>query len=152
NADRILNDPSAPGISTNATNKSVTLQPVSAAWAIDLGSTTDAAANTLELSDAELDKITTGTLRIGSPGNAGSITVSAPITAGSYAILSLRTGGGILDGTGTEQPDLSVTNLAVQSAAGIGDADNLDVAVFNLAFKNTGGAVVISNAGALKIG
>ena len=33
--------------------------------AIDLGSTTDDAANTLGLSDAELDRITARTLRIG---------------------------------------------------------------------------------------
>ncbi len=76
----------------SATNSSiVTLRQKTNTVAIDLGSTTDAAANTLELSDAELDLVTAGTLQIGN-ANSGMITVSAAITyAGS---LSLTNGGG----------------------------------------------------------
>ncbi|MEQ1858792.1 MAG: autotransporter-associated beta strand repeat-containing protein [Chthoniobacteraceae bacterium] len=61
--------------------------------AIDLGSTLDTAANGLELSDAELDLITTaGTLQIGD-STSGTITVSAAITHANH--LSLTTGAGV---------------------------------------------------------
>jgi fibronectin-binding autotransporter adhesin len=75
-ADRM--DLSAGGIATNP-GGTVTLAPITASTAIDLGSMTDSAANTLELSDDELDRIATGTLQIGS-GSSGSIGISAPIT------------------------------------------------------------------------
>ena len=68
NADRMVID-SASGIIAQAPGHSVTIQPASSAWAVDLGSITDTAANTLELADAELDRIFTPTLRIGSTSN-----------------------------------------------------------------------------------
>ena len=65
NADRVVIFTTS-GIIAPGPGHSVTIQPVSSAWAIDLGSITDAAATTLELADAELDRIFTPTLRIGS--------------------------------------------------------------------------------------
>src|SRR5439155_20194572 len=62
NADRVAID-AASGIT--ASGGSVTIQQVSPAWAINLGSTTDVAAATLELSDAEIDRIFAPLLRIG---------------------------------------------------------------------------------------
>src|SRR6185503_20239158 len=97
NADRMVID-SASGIIAQAPGHSVTIQPASSAWAVDLGSITDTAANTLELADAELDRIFTPTLRIGSTSNTGDITISDQITNTSTGVLSLRTGGAIADG------------------------------------------------------
>ncbi|HEX2727097.1 MAG TPA: hypothetical protein VHN20_14855, partial [Beijerinckiaceae bacterium] len=148
NADRVV-IASDSGITTN--NGSVNLLPVSAAWTIDLGSAGDGAANTLELSDAELDRIFTQTLRIGNLGNTGPINVTSQITGTTYPTLSLSTAGGVVDATGGEQTDLTVTRLAVRSGNGIGSANDLDTAVSFLAFQNTGGAVNISNTGALTI-
>jgi hypothetical protein len=70
----------------------VALQPFGSD-AINLGSTSDVAADTLELSDAELDRITAGTLRIGD-GNAGSITISEAISTSSTSTLHLINGSG----------------------------------------------------------
>jgi serralysin len=75
NADRITIHP-ASGIM--AASGLATIRPVSAAWAIDLGSLTDAAANTLEISDAELDSISAADLLIGG-ANAGPVAVTASI-------------------------------------------------------------------------
>jgi Ca2+-binding RTX toxin-like protein len=142
------------GITAMAPGHNVTIQPGSTAWAVNLGSATDVAANTLELSDAELDRILTPALRIGSPSNTGDITVSSPITAdGHYDTLSLRTGGSIVDGTAGEQGDITVNSLALRAATGIGSANDMDVAVSNLAFDNiTSGNVVVDDAAGLTIG
>jgi Ca2+-binding RTX toxin-like protein len=131
----------------------VTIQPASADWAINLGSATDSAASTLELSDAELDRIFTPILRLGSASNAGDVTVSSQITSdGHYDTLSLRTGGAILDGTAGEQTDITVANLALRAATGIAVANNFDLAVSNLAFSNTtSGTVTVLNAAPLTI-
>src|SRR5207248_1288261 len=59
--------------SVTAGTGTATLRPLSAGTAINLGSTTDSAANTLELSDAELDSVTAGTLVIGNAANTGGI-------------------------------------------------------------------------------
>jgi mucin-19 len=56
---------------------------------ISVGSTTDAAANTLELSDAELDRITTKTVKIGD-NNSGAISVVAVISPLNYKTLTLN--------------------------------------------------------------
>ena len=148
NADRMVID-SASGIIAQAPGHSVTIQPASSAWAVDLGSITDTAANTLELADAELDRIFTPTLRIGSTSNTGDITISDQITNTSTGVLSLRTGGAIADGTAGEQTDISVPNLALRAATGIGTAaatGDLNIAASNLAFSNsTSGDVHVSN-------
>jgi Ca2+-binding RTX toxin-like protein len=140
------------GITAAAPGHHVTIEPFFGA--VNLGSMTDNAANTLELSDDELDLITTPTLRIGDDSNTTNITVSQPITqnAAHYGTLSLHTAGAILDGTAGEQPDIIVNNLALRAASGIGSADDLNVAVSKLAFANTtSGNVDILNAGAASI-
>src|SRR5438552_5868342 len=88
----------------------VILAPATTSRTTDLG--TNSGGN-LGLTDAELDRVQTNVLRIGSasPPTAGNIVVTAPITqAGSgYSILSLRTTGSILNGGGS----IGGTNLAV---------------------------------------
>jgi len=149
NADRML----IAGVASIVGGQSVTLQPVSSDRSINLGSTNDAAAGTLELSDAELDSIFTPILRIGSTAMTGNITVSSPIASdGDYATLSLRTGGGIVDGSAGIQADITVTNLALRAATGIGHVDSMEVHAANLAFSNSGtGDVNIQNGSSLTL-
>ena len=80
-------------VSISAPDNVVTLAPQTSSVAIDLGSTTDAAPNTLELSDAELDRVAAGTLQIGLPRGADptalndTLQVGAPVTiAGNLAV------------------------------------------------------------------
>ena len=79
-----------------ATGQVVTLESNTAGQAIDLGSTTDTAVATLELSDAELDNITARVLRIGSD-TAGPLTISDDVTFGPAATdtLHLISGGSV---------------------------------------------------------
>ena len=69
----------------------VTLRPKTAGTAMDLGSTNFTTPGVLELSDAELDRVTAGTLTLGGP-TTGAITLSAPLTrpapAGGVRFLS----------------------------------------------------------------
>ncbi|MFL5339601.1 MAG: hypothetical protein ACJ8F7_05475 [Gemmataceae bacterium] len=116
---------------------------------IDLGTNTP---GTLGLTDAELDRVTAGLLRIGSsaPQAGGTATVSAPITqAGSgYTALSVNVAGGILNTGGS----LAVNNLALSAGAGIGAVGTpLVTAATKMDFINSGGVVNISNTGNLVI-
>jgi hypothetical protein len=150
NADRML----IAGVASIVGGQSVNLQPVSSDRSINLGSTNDAAAGTLELSDAELDSIFTPILRIGSTAITGNITVTSQIASdGDYATLSLRTGGGIVDGIAAPGTDVTVDNLALRAATGIGVSSAIfEIAVSNLAFENSGNGVVnIENASGLTL-
>ncbi len=112
----------------NAGSGLVWLRPVTGGWNIDLGSSTDVAANTLELSTNELNQITAGTLRIGDT-TAGALNISAAIAPSYTSTLNLKAGGNITQGgAGT----LSVANLALQS---LGDVflDTLTNNITNLA-------------------
>jgi hypothetical protein len=132
-------------VGTGAANV-VTLRPDSAGRFLDLGSATDAAANTLELSDAELDTITAGLLRIGR-ADAGAITISAPITApAGYSTLHLTSAGAIAEsGPGS----LAVGNLALTGSA-VSLAGNNAVAV--LAGSAATGGFTFQNALDLTVG
>jgi Ca2+-binding RTX toxin-like protein len=90
NSDRIL-VASASGISANSGK--VFLNPATAGREIDLGSASDAAF-ALELSDAELDRVFTPTLVIGS-GMTGRLTVSSDISPANAQNLVLGSGGDI---------------------------------------------------------
>src|SRR5205823_1650100 len=78
-------------------------------------------------------------------------------TTGGFTVptLHLFTGAEVADGTGTEQTDLKVQNLAIEGVSGIGSADDLNVAVANLAASNTGasasGNIRITSTGALTL-
>jgi hypothetical protein len=100
-------------VGSGATNI-VSLRPDSAGRLINLGSAADAAVNTLELSDAELDTITAGLLRIGR-SDAGAITISAAITApAGYSTLHLTSADAIAEsGSGA----IAVGNLALTGGA-----------------------------------
>ncbi|HEV8058835.1 MAG TPA: DUF4214 domain-containing protein, partial [Gemmataceae bacterium] len=127
----------------------VTLQQASTTTRnIDLGT---ASAGNLGLTDAELDQVTAGILRVGRGDNAGSITVTASIDSlGSYTTLSLITGGSI---TGPGQ--IVVPNLALQAAAGSGgdavDLENAANGVNDLAANVSGGDFNFVNGQTLTI-
>lgn len=68
---------------------------------INLGATSDFITNTLSLTDAELDRISTlGTLTIGD-ATSGAITISAPITRSAATVMSLNSAGSIALATGS---------------------------------------------------
>ncbi len=75
----------------NAGSNAVTLRPKTAAVFIDLGSTSDAQPNTLELSDGELDRVTCATLNIGD-NNSESITITNNITRTASTNMTLTAG------------------------------------------------------------
>lgn len=145
NADRLA---IAAQSSVRANAGMITVQPVTPGRLIDLGSVTDAAANTLEISQAELATFSTPLLRIGN-GAAGSITVSAPINATDAPTLSLFTAGSI---TTPVPASITSTNLALHAGTGIGTGGNpLATIVENLAFLNETGLVNIANTGMLTV-
>jgi hypothetical protein len=109
----------------------------------DLGS----AAAGLNFTQAELNTITANVLQV---TGALNVNVSQSITLNPAQVPTLSlvaTIGAITESTGAEQPDLTVTNLSLQAATGIGAANDLDTAVANLAFNNTTGLVDIINTG-----
>jgi len=139
------------GGTITATGRTVNLRPNEAGEAIDLGSTTDGASDTLELSDAELDTIAAGTLAIGTP-SAGSIGVSQVITiaSGKVPILALITGGSIQD-SGTTTGELEADELTL-AAADIGsDANPLDTTVGSLDVTTTSGDVDLTSTNAASV-
>ncbi len=137
-------DQMAINFAVNAGIGIVRLQPLTATRPITLG--TDV-AGTLALTDAELDRVTASILRVGNSG-AGSIDVTAAMTV-SPNTLSLITGNAVTQAAGGS---LTVANLALQAANGIGAAAALTTSVTNLAYSNTTtNAVRINNTGALNI-
>ena len=108
-ADRILIDQDSGAL--DAGSGIVTLRPLAPGRAVDLGSTSDAAEDTLELSLAELNRITAGVLRIGST-DAGSLAVTSLIEPTGTDTLHLMSGGTVTDGSSGR---LVISKLAVES-------------------------------------
>ena len=140
------------------------LRPLQNTRAINLGSTTDVAVNTLELSDAELDRITAGTIRIGT-NTSDSITISQAISPSNASTLHLITGGGVSQSAGITVPNLAVeangnialgmttndVNLMAASSTGgfisFGDLDDLSVSNASA----TGGGISLTAQGPLSL-
>jgi CSLREA domain-containing protein len=78
----------------DAGTHAVTLKQKTAGTAINLGSTVDTTPSTVELSNAELARVTAGTINFGD-ANSGAITVGAAITRAAATNLSLTSGGAI---------------------------------------------------------
>jgi filamentous hemagglutinin family protein len=97
----------------NAGTGDVSLAPSTAGHAIDLGSTLDTTPGTLELSAAEMDRITAASIRIGD-GATGAITVTAPIAPAGSDALFLHSGAA--DITQTAGSTLTVSHLTLASA------------------------------------
>lgn len=131
----------------SASSSYVQLRPRSA-QEVDLGSPTDSAANTLELSDAELDQISTGILRIA--GDA--IRVTDVISPAGAETLHLNSRGIVDDGSSGA---IAVGNLAVESVGSV-TLDNWEngnsVAVLAAEVTGSGSGLHFENDGALTIG
>ena len=111
--------------------------------AIDLGTNT---AGRLAITDAELDRITAGTLRIGS-GASGPIDVSAVVSPGGTGILHLTTGAGI-GGAGS----LIETALALEAVGPIALAGPNDVGTLAAVVTGAGQPLAFRDTGDLEIG
>ncbi|MCB9940311.1 MAG: autotransporter-associated beta strand repeat-containing protein [Planctomycetaceae bacterium] len=99
----------------------VTLREETTGRTIDLGSALDNSVSALELSDAELDRITATTLAIGVT-NTNAINITAPIdrAAGSTTVIDLTSVGDItFIGTGSLNARNGNVTLATGSAGGI---------------------------------
>jgi len=122
-----------------ANTQNVTLNPRTTD-AINLGATGDSTANTLELSDGELDRVTAGTLIIGD-ASAGAISISSAINAANTLMLHLVTGG-----TVGQTNTLTETSLAIEAAGAVSltqanDVDNLAIntSTGNIQFTDSNG-------------
>jgi hypothetical protein len=145
-------------ITTGASGAIVTLQQAtggagSTAVNIDLGGGTT--AGDLGLSDAELDQVTAGILRIGRTDNAGNITVTAQVSTHlGFDTLSLRTGGGISETTSPNVGAISVAKLAIRAVNAVTMNNANDVSANTLAAAVTGASqgFAFTNSGPLTIG
>ena len=77
----------------------MSIVPRTTGWDLDLGSNSDLAADTLELSNGELNHLVAQTLRIGSM-DSGDLRITAPVSANvvNIPVLALLSGGDVLDG------------------------------------------------------
>lgn len=120
----------------------VSLQPATGNRTVDLGTETDGA---LGLTDEELDRITTGILRVSSL--TGPIEITAAISGSSS--LSLGSGSTI-----TDTDDGSLSGFSLQASSGEGvtlDNPANDLASVAGTVLNTGGFVVV-NGGSISVG
>ena len=137
--------------SGGATVGSVTLKPStgSLSTAIHLGSAGDATANTLELSQTELQQASTGILKIGATGYTGGIQLTSNISLPTPGQVTLINNGNIGHAT-TES--ITTAKLNVDSQGGNVDLDGAN-SVGTLAGRaGTGGTFSFKNTGALSIG
>ena len=130
---------------TNAGAAIATLQPNTAGQLVNLGAAD--AAGTLGLTDAELDTVTAGTVRVGR-NNSGNLTISAAIDTANTTTTTLISGG-----TVTQTAPITETNLAVSSvgAVTLTNAGN-DVTTLAANVTGAGNAFSYTDANALTIG
>jgi hypothetical protein len=136
----------------NAGTNTVTLRQKT-----DVALTVDATLQSghLSLTDAELDRITAGQLVLGrnDAGFTQNLTINSNITThAGFSTLVLESGGNVTETGGSS---ITVTNLAVQAATGIGASgagNALSTTVSNLVANTATGGIFISNTGALTIG
>ena len=132
--------------SINAGSNIVTLKPNTASTPINLGGADVIGASpTLGLTDAELDRITAGTLRVGD-ASSGAITISADISPASVTTLHLTSGSTV---TGTAG-GVVVNSLAI-TAAGAASVTDATTDVTNVAISSPGFSVDFNDANGLTV-
>src|SRR5262245_58040898 len=138
----------ATGATVNAGTATATLSGFNAGTLIDLGGAD--AANTLGLTDSELDGITAGILRIGDAGS-GRITFADVITPAGTSQLELTTGADIQGNyNGTE---VAVARLAMTAETGISNLFGiLETAVGQIEAQTNTGGMRIDNSNAVTVG
>lgn len=116
-----------------------TIRPLTNGLQVDLGGS-DVAGSILGLTDAELDRITAGTVQIGN-GNTGPISVSGAISHGNH--LSLTTGAGVtINNAITLVADRNLTVNALGTSTG-----TISLANSNADLSTTGtGAISLTTA------
>ncbi len=126
----------------------VNLLTKDATQAINLGST-GTSGTVLALSDAELDRITTGgVLRIGSSTQNGSISISEIISPANASTLSLITDGSV---TTTGNGAIVESNLAISANGSVlVNGGNTDVDV--VAIKSTTGSITLNDKDGFTVG
>ncbi len=107
----------------------VLLQQRTNSTLISVGSTTDVGANTLEISDAELDRITTKTVKIGD-SNSGAISVTAVISPLNYKILALGNSCSFTNSSGFLTDIASTTNYEAIAVTGNANLTNSSLQIF----------------------
>ncbi|MFH0801083.1 MAG: filamentous hemagglutinin N-terminal domain-containing protein [bacterium] len=115
---------------------------------IDLGTNT---AETLGLTNVELQTITGGTLRVGSNGG-GNITISAPIFSLNATTLVLGNSGGTSAISQNSGAMISVTNLRLSSAGPVTLNEANHVGKLAAEISGAGNAFSFTNADALNVG
>ncbi|MBJ7418478.1 MAG: hypothetical protein JHC88_24005, partial [Niveispirillum sp.] len=132
--------------SVNAGTATATLTTSTAGRGIDLGSATDSGSG-LEISSAELNRVTAGTIRIGSV-SAGAISVTGAIAPTGSSTLHLRSGGVI-----GQTDAITVTNLAV-TAGGVVALSGVNNAVTSFAATtgSSNGAIALRDDTGFAIG
>ncbi|HEX2040322.1 MAG TPA: SdrD B-like domain-containing protein, partial [Acidimicrobiales bacterium] len=123
----------------------VVVLPVTTGRQFHLGSGTDLAATAVELSDAELDRFSAATLKIGD-GTTGDIRLTAPVSPLAATLLSLE-GPTLVDDTDSGA-DVAASGLALRLANGV----DLETAVATVAFTVGGGLLDIENTRSLNVG
>ncbi len=101
----------------------VVLRPLQNTQLVDLGSVTDTAFMTLELSDAELDRVMAAEVQIGMDTSSSPITISQPIDLTNTGVLRLITGGDVLQTAGITVAQLAVTADGLVELNGNNDVD-----------------------------
>jgi len=137
------------GANVNAGASAVSLLPKTSGTAIDLGGAD--APGTLGLTNAELNRITAGTLRIGSE-DAGAIHITQPISPAGTDTLHLITGGGV---DGGDNGAIAVPQLAISSVGSVRLQNWVlgnSVQLFAAATTGPGSGIHFENDGALTIG
>ena len=115
---------------------------------IDLGTNT---AETLGLTNAELQTITGGTLRVGSNGG-GNITISAPVFSLNATTLVLGNSGGTSAISQNSGATISVANLRLSSAGPVTLNEANHVGKLAAEISGAGNAFSFTNADALNVG
>jgi len=121
------------GGTLNAATGIVTIAPESGDRPVSLGVDT---LSSLSLTDAELDRIVAGTLRIGDIPFGGPVTIAAPINLANNTVpiptLHLFSVGGLIDANAAGT-DFTVANLAIKAFSGDPANIQLTTQVNNLA-------------------
>jgi len=141
------------GGSLNAATGIVTIATESSSRPVSLGVDT---VGSLSLTDAELDRLVAGTLRIGDATFGGPITIAAAIDVADNLTpinaLHLLSGGGLIDAN-PSGIDLTAPTLAIEGFGGNGTSNLLTIQAAILAASYVGsGDIRISNAGGLTVG
>lgn len=127
-----------------ATGALVALHPFESGTAIDLGGA-DASA-TLGLTDAELDRVTATTIKIGDTNTAAISITSALDTAGT-GILSLQTGSTI-----SQSATITEGSLAVRAVGAITLNSSNSIGTLAASVTGSGNAFQFTNNGAFTVG